>query len=103
MSAGCEDEYLTLAQLAGYAKISVRQLRKYLALPPAQALPCYRPGRKVLIRRAEFDVWLSQYRHRGKPALVQVLRELGLDPERVPEPRAIGSAHGTAATRAARR
>jgi hypothetical protein len=51
------DEYLTLPQLAAYAKLSVRQLRNYLNLPPGLALPCYRPGRKVLIRRAEFDAW----------------------------------------------
>jgi len=43
---GLGDEYLTLAQLADYSKISVRQLRNYLGLPPGQALPCYRPGRK---------------------------------------------------------
>jgi len=83
------DEYLTLAQLVAYSKLSDRQLRKYLALPPGQALPCYRPGRKVLVRRAEFDVWFSQYRHRGKPVLTRVLRELGLDPERLPETRAV--------------
>ena len=49
------DEYLTLAELVAYSKLSDRQLRKYLALPPGQALPCYRPGRKVLVRRSEFD------------------------------------------------
>ena len=87
-----EDEYLTLAQLGAYSKISERQLRNYLALPPGHALPCYRPGRKVLVRRGEFDVWLARYRQRGRPIVTQVLRELGLDPERLPDtrtPRAI--------------
>jgi hypothetical protein len=79
------DEYLTLQQLAGYSKLSPRQLRNYLSLPPSQALPCYRPGRRVLVRKSEFDGWLAQYRHRGKPVLLRLLRELGLDPERLPE------------------
>ncbi len=81
------DEYLTLGQLAAYSKISQRQLRSYLALPPGQALPCYRPGRKVLVRRSEFDLWLARYRVRGKPIVNRVLRELGLDPERLPDTR----------------
>jgi excisionase family DNA binding protein len=77
------DEYLTLQELAAYAKVSVRQLRNYLSLPPDQALPCYRPGRKLLVKRAEFDAWFAQYRHRGKPILARVLRDLGLEPSRL--------------------
>jgi excisionase family DNA binding protein len=80
-------EYLTLAQLARYVNVSERQLRNYLNLPPGQALPCYRPGRKVLVRRAEFDAWFAQYRSRGKPIVARVLRELGLDSVRLPHPR----------------
>jgi Helix-turn-helix domain len=79
------DEYFTLHELARYCKLSPRQLRNYLNLPPGQALPCYRPGRRVLVRRTEFDTWFSQYRQRGKPVLLRVLRELGLDPERLPK------------------
>jgi hypothetical protein len=58
-----------------------------LNLPPAAALPCYRPGRKVLVKRTEFDAWFAQFRQRGKPVLARVLRELGLDPEPLPETR----------------
>jgi excisionase family DNA binding protein len=60
--------YLTLEELAEYANLSVRSLRKFLALPPSQALPAYRPGRKVLVRRDEFDAWFAQYRTHGGPA-----------------------------------
>ncbi len=81
------DEYLTLPQLSAYAKVSIRQLRNYLNLSPGQALPCYRPGRKVLVRRGEFDAWFAAYRQRGKPVLSRVLRELGFDPERLPDTR----------------
>src|SRR2546426_7710506 len=80
------DEYLTLQQLAAYSKVSVRQLRKYLALPPGQALPCYRYGRNhLVVRRSEFDTWFVQYRQRGKAVLTRVLRDLGLDPGRLPD------------------
>ncbi len=74
------DEFLTLAQLASYSKLSVRTLRKFLALPPGQALPAYRPGRRVLVRRSEYELWVRQYRVRGKAAITRVLTELGLDP-----------------------
>ena len=102
MSVTAEDEYPRLRQLHVYSKISERQLRNYLALPPAQALPCYRPGRKVLVRRSEFDIWFARYRARGRPALARVLRELGLDPERLPEtrtPRALRGDTPTSRTR----
>jgi hypothetical protein len=82
-----EHQYLTLVQLEAYSKISERQLRNYLALPPGQALPCYRPGRKVLVRRSEFDTWFARFRQRGRPVINRILRELGLDPERLPETR----------------
>jgi hypothetical protein len=78
---------ISLPELAAYSKISVRQLRNYLSLPPSQALPCYRPGRKVVVRRTEFDAWFTQYRQRGKTIITTVLRELGLDPERMPPTR----------------
>ena len=91
-----DDEYLTLAQLEAYSKISGRQLRKYLALPPNQALPCYRPGRKVLVRRSEFDIWFARYRQRGKPVIARILRELGLDPERLADTRLPGPPCGGA-------
>ena len=99
---GLGDEYLTLAQLEAYSKISGRQLRNYLALPPGQALPCYRPGRKVLVRRSEFDVWLARFRQRGKPVLTRILRELGLDPERLPDTRAPRPSRGPAGSSSAR-
>ena len=87
-------EYLTLRQLARYANVSERQLRNYLNLPPSQALPCYRPGRKVLVRQSEFDAWFAQYRSRSKPVITRLLRELDLDPERLPEFRSSRNGRG---------
>src|SRR2546425_6520652 len=73
------DPFLPLRSLAAYAGLSVRTLRQYLDLPPAQALPCYRVGGKILVRRSEFDAWIAQYQYRGRPELARTLREMGLD------------------------
>lgn len=76
---GEADPFLPLRALAAYAGLSVRTLRHYLELPPDRALPCYRVGGKILVRRSEFDTWVAQYRSCGRPALARALRELGLD------------------------
>jgi hypothetical protein len=33
----------------------------------------------VLVKRSEFDAWFARYRMRGRPALVEALRSLGLE------------------------
>jgi excisionase family DNA binding protein len=73
------DPFLPLRALATYAGLSVRTLRQYLDLPPDQALPCYRVGGKILVRRSQFDAWMTQYQSRGRPALARALRDFGLD------------------------
>jgi hypothetical protein len=77
------DPFFPLRALATYAGLSVRTLRQYLDLPPHQALPCYRVGGKILVRRSEFDAWVARYQSRGRPELARVLKELGLDKEDV--------------------
>jgi excisionase family DNA binding protein len=73
------DPFLSLRTLSAYAGLSVRTLRQYLDLAPDQALPCYRVGGKILVRRSQFDAWIAQYRTRGRPALVRALQDFGLD------------------------
>jgi excisionase family DNA binding protein len=72
------DPYLSLRALAGYSGLSVRKLRQLLELPPAEALPCYRVGGKILVRRSAFDAWIAQYASRGRPSLAKALSELGI-------------------------
>ncbi|HXH08226.1 MAG TPA: helix-turn-helix domain-containing protein [Alphaproteobacteria bacterium] len=56
------DGYLRLKQLSVYCGLSVRTLRYYLS-SPVHPLPYYRVRRKILVRRSDFDAWLSCYRH----------------------------------------
>jgi hypothetical protein len=72
------DPFLSLRALAGYSGLSVRTLRAYLDLPPHAALPCYRVGGKILVRRSAFDAWIEQYRTRGRPGVAAALRSMGL-------------------------
>jgi hypothetical protein len=55
------DPYLPLKALAAYSGMSVRLLRSALT-DPANPLPHYRYGTKLLVRRSEFDAWISGHR-----------------------------------------
>src|SRR3989442_3053482 len=68
------DPYLTLRALSGYAGLSIRKLRQYLA-DPTHALPSYRPGGKVLVRRSEFDAWIAAFRQSGRADLDQIVSD----------------------------
>jgi excisionase family DNA binding protein len=72
------DPFLSLRALAAYSGLSVRTLRGYLELAPHEALPCYRVGGKILVRRSAFDAWIEQYRAQGRPGVAAALRSMGL-------------------------
>jgi hypothetical protein len=70
--APTDGEYLSLKALARYSDLSVRSLRGYL-VNRLHPLPHFRVGGKILVRRAEFDTWVQQFRAavpRGVDALV---------------------------------
>lgn len=70
------DPYLTLRALADYSGCSVRWLRDRL-VDAHHALPCFRlPGGKVLVRRSDFDGWVSRYRAVGRADVDQVVRDV---------------------------
>jgi hypothetical protein len=71
------DPYLSLRALAAYSGLS-RRTRTYLERLPNEALPCYRLGGKILVRKSEFDAWIAQFRAQGRPSLAKAIRELGL-------------------------
>ena len=76
------DPYLTLPALARYAGVSIRALQHYINAGPAEALPCYRHGRHVVVRRSDYDRWAERFRSVGRPSLLKVLRRIGLQPAR---------------------
>lgn len=73
------DPLLSLKALASYSGLGKRTLQGFLALLPSEALPCYRVGGRVLVRRSVFDRWLERFRCCGHPDLAHALREMGLD------------------------
>ncbi len=69
------DPFLSLQALATYSGLSRRKLRDYLA-HPARALPCYRIGGKILVRRSEYDAWAMSYRQVGQPAVDRIVTDV---------------------------
>ncbi|HYT73516.1 MAG TPA: helix-turn-helix domain-containing protein [Vicinamibacterales bacterium] len=61
MTAGATDAYLPLKALSSYAGLSVRTLRGYLT-DRTRPLTHFRVGGKILVRRSDFDAWVSQFR-----------------------------------------
>lgn len=69
------DPFLPLKALADYSGLSVRKLREHLE-DPRHPLPCYRVGGKILVRRSEFDAWISAYHHRGRVDVNQLVSDV---------------------------
>ena len=61
-----EPSYFDLQDLAAYSSCSVRWLRDRLT-DRNTPLPHYRVGGKVLVKRDEFDTWMSRYRIASQP------------------------------------
>ena len=72
------DPFLSLAAASGYLGLSVKTLRRAINDHPDRALPCYRVGAAIVVRRSEADAWMAQRRTVGRPSLVAALRDLGL-------------------------
>ena len=60
-------------------------------LDASRPIPCYRVGRKILVRRSDFDGWISAYRATGRVDVERVVEEVVRDvvmSRPIPEPRA---------------
>lgn len=53
--------FFDLKTLATYSSCSVRWLRGRLTAQ-SHPLPCYRIGGKILVRREDFDTWMTQFK-----------------------------------------
>jgi hypothetical protein len=69
------DPFLDLRALSAYSSLSVRKLRDLLE-EPDRPLPCYQVGGKLLVRRSEFDAWISVLRRRGRADVDQIVTEV---------------------------
>src|SRR5262245_53784711 len=72
------DPFLSLKALAGYSSLSVRKLRDHLD-DPSNPLPCYQVGGKILVRRSEFDTWISsqrRVRHGAAPDVARIVSDI---------------------------
>jgi hypothetical protein len=72
------DPFLSLRALASYACVSVRKLREHLD-DPIHPLPHYRIGGKIVVRRSEFDAWMSAYRRVGHADLGGIVNSVMRD------------------------
>jgi hypothetical protein len=72
------DAYLPLRVLAGYGGLSVRTLRSYLT-HATHPLPHYRIGGKIVVRRSEYDSWVSQFHIMSSPRLHEIVDDLMAD------------------------
>ncbi len=75
LSAGL-DPYLSIEALSQYAPISTRQIRNLLT-DPVRPLPHFRFGRRVAVRRSDFDSWAAVHRQVGVDVMGQIERLQG--------------------------
>jgi hypothetical protein len=68
-----KDQYLDLAGLAAYSGLSRTTLRDHVKL---RGLPAYLVEGKILVRRSEFDSWISRYRVKQSQNLKSVVDEV---------------------------
>jgi excisionase family DNA binding protein len=61
-------EWLDLRALTQYAAVSERTLRAWIHSPMGP-LPAVQVGKKLLIRRREFDDWLERHRFKAPSSL----------------------------------
>jgi len=64
------DRYLDLKGLSDYSSLSVRTLRDYIS-DEDDPLPSFCIRRKILVKKSEFDRWLSK--HRAEPGKISTI------------------------------
>lgn len=64
-------EYLSLRQLSAYSGLSAPCAMIWST--PSRHCPIFCVCRKILVRRSDFDAWLSRYRHTEQPVDLDAL------------------------------
>ena len=74
--SGSAKEWLDLRNLRAYAAVSDRTLRQWIRRP-CNPLPAVQVGRKLLVKRTDFDSWLKQHgRRRSADDLGGIVNEM---------------------------
>ena len=55
-----KDKYMSLKELSSYCSLSVTTLKH--KLHGEHGIPYFNMGKKILVRKTEFDTWLENYR-----------------------------------------
>lgn len=69
------DPFLSLRALASYSGLSIRKLRDLLE-DPDHPLPAYRVSGELLVRRGEFDAWMTAHRRRRRIDVDQIVSDV---------------------------
>ena len=79
--SGATKEWLDLRNLRAYAAVSDRTLRQWIHRP-YNPLPSVQVGRKLLVKRTDFDGWLRQHgRRRSADDLAGIVNEMVTNPK----------------------
>jgi hypothetical protein len=67
------DPFMTLRAAAQYTSLSKRRLEYAIGGLPGDALPHYRLGKRIVVRRSDLDGWMTRHRHECRPSLKAVV------------------------------
>jgi len=67
-----KDQYFDLSGLSAYSSIGISTLRGHIK---RDGLPCFKLRGKILVRKLEFDSWISQFRLHKEQDISQIADE----------------------------
>ena len=68
-----QDGYLDLAHLASYSSLGKTTLRLLIQIGE---LPAFQPRGKLLVKRSDFDEWMSRHRVRPQVEVDQIVKDV---------------------------
>ncbi len=68
-----KDQYFDLRGLSAYSALSVSTLRDHIKW---NGLPAYEVRGKILVRKSEFDSWISNYRIRKSLDINKIVNDV---------------------------
>jgi len=65
------DSFMDINDLAEYSRINKRKLRELV-----KNMPHYKAGRKLLVKKDDFDAYMRQFLRNPHPLVDEIMREL---------------------------